>query len=215
MLIKRDDQDSEGNPNIEGNKWALPGGFIDPDETGYEAAVRELEEETKVSNIHVKHFGVYDKEGRDPRGWIISNAHYAIVQEQALQNREASDDAKEVKLFSIDEVFQLDLAFDHETIIKDALEYIKRDMLETTVAQNFLPTEFILSDLRDVLLSVAPVSVLGTKSSFFRKAPTLPFIELVTTATGEAKTTIPTKNSKRPTRLYRFNHTEIVNTIYR
>ncbi|WP_026673918.1 NUDIX domain-containing protein [Alkalihalobacterium bogoriense] len=215
LLIKRGDNDSEGNPNIEGNKWALPGGFIDPGETAYEAAIRELEEETKVTNIHVQHFNVYDKEGRDPRGWIISNAHYAIVQEKLLESRKGSDDAKEVALFSIQDVFKLDLAFDHNQIIKDALAFITRDMLETTVAKNFLPQEFILSDLRDVLLAVAPASVLGTKSSFFRKAPTLPFIELVTNKDGEPKMTVPTKESKRPTRLYRFVDYQSVHTIYR
>ena len=88
MLIKRADQDREGNPNIEGGKWALPGGFIQPNETAYEAAGRELEEETGVNELKMKHFGVYDKLGRDKRGWIISNAHYAIVPEALLEQEE-------------------------------------------------------------------------------------------------------------------------------
>lgn len=79
MLIQRALLNAEGDTNIEAGKWALPGGFVQEDETALEAAKRELEEETGVENVLIKHFGVYDTPGRDPRGWIITNAHYAIV----------------------------------------------------------------------------------------------------------------------------------------
>ena len=44
------------------------------------------------------------KLGRDKRGWIISNAHYAIVPEALLEKRRAADDAAEVELFDMDEI---------------------------------------------------------------------------------------------------------------
>lgn len=122
MLIQRREKDAEGNPNAEGGKWAIPGGFVDSDETGLEAGIRELEEETKVSGISIKHFGVYDKPKRDPRGWIISNAHYAVVDEEKLSNRKAGDDAKQLKLVSLKEAFEMELAFDHRKIIEDAIK---------------------------------------------------------------------------------------------
>lgn len=93
MLIKRSKFNLEGNVNIESDKWALPGGFVQEYETAFSAAKRELEEETGVNGIHIQHFGVYDQPGRDPRGWIISNAHYAIVPDCLLSNRKANDDA--------------------------------------------------------------------------------------------------------------------------
>lgn len=148
---------SEGSPNIDGGKWALPGRFIESHESADEAAKRELEEETGVKDIHIKHFGVYDKEGRDPRGWIISNAHYGVVPEHKLSDRRAGDDASEVSLFTIKEILELPLAFDHERLIQDALAIIKVDMRQTTLAKEFLPKEFILSDLRGIILSVAIV----------------------------------------------------------
>lgn len=69
MLIQCSLVDSKGRPNVEAGKWALPGGFADPNETAIKCAKRELMEETGVENIHLEHFGVYDKLGRDPRGF--------------------------------------------------------------------------------------------------------------------------------------------------
>lgn len=214
MLIKRAELDAEGKPNIEGGKWALPGGFIDgkSKETALQAAARELEEETGISGIFLKHFGVYDDFGRDKRGWIIANAHYAIVPEQALSKRKAADDAEAVQLFSMDEVFTLNLAFDHRKIITDAISFIERDLIETKVAKNFLPEEFTLSELQSVLLTVTDNPRIATKSVFFAKAPKLPFMEKVYDKDGNPKKT--ERNSYRPSQLYRFNDVEVIKSIY-
>ncbi|MFD2443887.1 NUDIX domain-containing protein [Bacillus sp. CGMCC 1.16607] len=212
MLIKRTEKDAGDEPNIEGGKWALPGGFIHPSETAFEAAKRELEEETGVTGIRVKHFGVYDKPERDPRGWIISNAHYAIVTEEYLSKRKAADDASEVELFELSEVFGLNLAFDHRQIIEDALWFIRKDMALTTLAKNFLPGEFVLSELQGVLLTVLDDPSIKLDAAFFRKAPTLPFIEKVTDSSGNPKKS--NKYSKTPAQLYCFNDYQPFVSVY-
>ena len=217
MLIQRAELDSEGEINIEHGKWALPGGFTQYHEdkgSAYTAAIRELQEETEVTGLYLKHFGVYDKKGRDPRGWIISNAHYAIVPEKYIQNRKANDDAQKVELYTIEEVFQLDLAFDHREIITDAIKAVEDDMFETTVAKNFLPKEFKLQELRQVLLAVIDDNVVKSQAAFFRKAPTLPFIEEVLDKNGEPKTTDPTGTNKRPSQLYRFIDVKVRASIW-
>lgn len=215
MVIRRAPLNSEGKPNVEGGKWALPGGFIAPEETAYEAAKRELMEETGVEGIHIKHFGVYDKLGRDKRGWIITNAHYAIVPEVLLHKRAAADDAAEVYLYPLDEVFNLELAFDHRKIIEEALSVVKTDMMQTTVAKSFLPEEFKLEELRHVLLAVIDDAAVKSKSSFFRKAPSLPFITEALDKDNKLKMTEPTGAAKRPAKLYRFTETEISPSIWR
>ncbi|KIL43274.1 ADP-ribose pyrophosphatase [Jeotgalibacillus campisalis] len=207
MLIKRHTRDHEGNPNIEGGKWALPGGFVHPDETAYEAAVRELEEETSVKDIHLQHYQVYDQPGRDPRGWILSNAHYAIVKEQYLDSKKANDDAQEVELFSMEEIESLNLAFDHEKIVKDAFDIIKREMIQTPLAKEFLPKEFIASELQNVLLTVTDKSSIKGKSAWSRKIKNLSFIEPVLTEEGQPKTT--QRFSDRPSALFRFVDREV------
>ncbi|WP_087973225.1 NUDIX domain-containing protein [Oceanobacillus rekensis] len=214
MLIKRAELDAEGEPNIEGEKWALPGGFNDGSkkETAIDAAARELEEETGVHGLYLKHFGVYDEFGRDKRGWIISNAHYAIVPEQRLKKQKATDDAEEVQLFTMEEVFKLDLAFDHRKIISDALKFIEKDLVETKVARNFLREEFTLSELQGVLMTVSNNPRITNKSVFFTKVPKLPFIEKVFDEEGNLKKT--ERNSFRPSQLYKFNDLEVVKSIW-
>ncbi|MCM3790411.1 NUDIX hydrolase [Domibacillus indicus] len=212
MLIQRAATDSEGNPNIEALKWAVPGGFIQPEETGIQAARRELLEETGVSGLHMRHFGVYDTPGRDPRGWIVSNAFYAIVPESSLVNRSASDDAADVQLFPIEEVLNLDLAFDHRQIVQDALALIRSDMLRTTLAKNFLPKEFTLSELQRVLLTVTDDAKIASDPVFFARAPKLPFLELALDEDGQPKKT--TRHSYRPSRLYIFNDLDVIESIY-
>ena len=159
MLIQRSLIDSEGRTNIEAGKWALPGGFVDPNETAMECAKRELMEETGIENIYLEHFGVYDKSGRDPRGWMISNAHFAIVPEHKLSHRQAQDDADDVQLFSIKEVFNLNLAFDHAHIIDDAIEVISKKMFETTGYKDFLFAGLTYSDFQMIFPAVTDSSI--------------------------------------------------------
>ncbi|MBG9589066.1 NUDIX domain-containing protein [Cytobacillus firmus] len=212
MLIKRSELDHEGNPNMEAGKWALPGGFVRPEETAFQAAERRLAEETGVDGLKIKHFGVYDTPGRDLRGWIISNAHYVIANEAALKNRKKTYDASEIELFSLEGAVELDFAFDHRTIIDDALWFIKKDMALTTLAKHFLPEEFVLSELQGVLLTVLDDPSISTDAAFFRKAPTLPFIEAVS---EDGKPKKSNRYSKTPAQLYRFNDFQPIVSVYR
>lgn len=212
MLIKRSELDHEGNPNIEAGKWALPGGFVRPDETAIQAAERRLLEETGVGGLRIKHFGTYDKPGRDSRGWIISNAHYVIANESALKSRKTTFDAADIQLFSIEDALELDIAFDHRQIIDDAIWFIRKDMALTTLAQHFLPEEFVLSELQGVLLTVLDDPSIATDAAFFRKAPTLPFLE---TVSEDGKPKKSNRYSKTPAQLYRFNEVQPIVSVYR
>ena len=131
--------------------------------------------------------------------------------ENQLSKRKAADDASDVQLFTLEEINQLGLAFDHEQIIKDAIWIIKKDMALTTLAKNFLPKEFVLSELQGVLLTVLDEAWIKLDSQFFRKAPTLPFIEKVM-FNGEFKKS--NKWSKNKAQLYSFTDFEPFVSIY-
>jgi 8-oxo-dGTP diphosphatase len=101
--------------------WALPGGFIDMDETLEASARRELREETGVETAELVQLHTFGDPGRDPRGRTISVAYLARVDVDALKPV-AADDAAEVGWFALDALPPL--AFDHERILAIARTHV-------------------------------------------------------------------------------------------
>ena len=114
LLIQR------GNEPYKGC-WALPGGFMDMDETLEQCALRELNEETGLTPsgdiTELKSFSTVD---RDPRGRTIT---VAFLIEMPLTEAKGGDDAAEARWFPLNELPPL--AFDHDEIIKEALARIQ------------------------------------------------------------------------------------------
>ena len=101
--------------------WALPGGFVEYGESVEDAAIREAKEETSI-DVELKHLvNVYSKPDRDPRGHTITVAYTA---KGDFNMKNASSDAKDIKIFNKNEIDEIDLAFDHAKIINDCLNKI-------------------------------------------------------------------------------------------
>ncbi len=109
-----------GNPPYEG-KWALPGGFLEVDEEVAAGAVRELAEETgvEVPPTELVQLGAYGAPDRDPRGRTISLAH--VVRMDTTREARGGSDAAEARWLPVVELLDGELAFDHATIVRDAL----------------------------------------------------------------------------------------------
>ena len=97
------------------DKWALPGGFIEMDETLEAACKRELEEETGLLVTKMTQFKTYDAINRDPRHRTISVVYAAKLGEK--KKVIGSDDAAKADWFSIEDLPEL--AFDHNIILKE------------------------------------------------------------------------------------------------
>ena len=104
--------------------WALPGGFVEEDETLEHAACRELEEETGLVADELRQIKAYSDPNRDPRTRVVSVAFLATVATDAIAK--ADSDAADARWFPLQQPLP-DLAFDHDQIIKDAVELMNKN----------------------------------------------------------------------------------------
>lgn len=111
LLIKRAREPFKG-------LWALPGGFVDENESLEDAAARELLEETGLHRIHLDQIGAFGDPGRDPRGHTVSVVFAAAVDRRI--DAHAADDASDAAWHSARRPPQL--AFDHQKILRVALK---------------------------------------------------------------------------------------------
>jgi 8-oxo-dGTP diphosphatase len=107
LLIQRKNDPFAGS-------WALPGGFVEENESLGDAARRELKEETGIGVAAIEQLYTTGDPGRDPRGWTVSVAYLAQV-DPSLLKPEAADDAGAVAWYPLDEL--PNLAFDHAMLL--------------------------------------------------------------------------------------------------
>lgn len=186
LLIKRAGAPFKG-------KWALPGGFVNPDEDLEESAMRELEEETGLSGVYLEQLYTFGKPKRDPRERVITVAYYALIPSDRLQLRAATD-AEAVGWFAMDDLPPL--AFDHKEIVALAHQRLAAKLDYSTIAFQFMPDEFTLSELQGVyeIIRGEPLD----KRNFRKWVLALEQIE----ETGKEKREGP----HRPAMLYRVKH---------
>jgi 8-oxo-dGTP diphosphatase len=175
------------------NKWAIPGGFLLPKETLEKAALRELKEETGVSDVYLEQLYTFGGPKRDPRGNVVTVAYIALIPSSQEITLSAGTDAAEAQWFDAFE--RPPLAFDHDTILDYGIERLRNKFEWTTASFKLLPEKFSLTELQQVYEAVLAKKL--DKRNFRRKVLQLdiltPHDEYVTRGTS------------RPAQLYSFS----------
>lgn len=182
------------------DSWALPGGFLEIEEDLETCAKRELAEETGVSGVFLEQLYTFGTPDRDPRERVISVTYYALVPSDRLRIK-ASSDAAAAAWYPLDEL--PDLAFDHNEIIALAHQRLVAKLNYSTIAFQFMPETFTLSELQGVYEILRNESL--DKRNFRKWILALDQI----VETGEQRRS----GSHRPARVYRVKHPDRVEII--
>lgn len=202
LLVRRGDHPHRG-------AWALPGGFVRPDEDLNRAALRETAEETGLDLSgtgapagHLEQLAAYGEPARDPRMRVVSVAHLVVLPD--LPKPTAGDDAASARFWPVEDLDlgadrkagSLELAFDHHRILADGVARARAKLESTSLATSFVEPPFTLAELRRVYEAVwgAPLH----RQNFSRKVLATP--GFVRPAGGKRD---PLRTGGRPAELYR------------
>ena len=176
--------------------WALPGGYIHPHEdAGLEAAVqRILREKTGIETPYVEQLQGFGGAQRDPRGWSVTFAYFALIGADGLVLKEGAS-AEEVAWWEVaGQRVHTGLAFDHADILATAVTRLRNKVEYTSLPVHLLPAKFTLPDLQRVYEQILDRRI--DKSAFRKRIAEADFLEPIA---GEKR---PASN--RPAQMYRI-----------
>lgn len=173
-------------------RWALPGGFVHPDETLDEAARRELREETGLTQVYLEQLYTFGDVARDPRERVVTVAYYALVR-LADHRVQAATDARDAAWFAVDDLPRL--AFDHGAILAAGLRRLQGKVRYQPIGFELLPAKFTLSQLQRLYETVLERDL--DKRNFRKKVLSLGILEELDEVEQDV--------AHRAARLYRFD----------
>ena len=175
--------------------WALPGGFLRPDENLEECARRETLEETGVSTDKLFEIGTFSDPNRDPRTWVLSVAYFTLMKAESIE-LVAGTDAAKAELYPVSSLPGV-LAFDHQNILETALKALSVAVKENPIALELIEEPFTLSQLQAVYLALG-MREHNPKGNFYRYANQA----LIKTGMIEEAGGWRAKGRQRPAKLY-------------
>jgi len=188
LLIVRDHEPFTG-------AYAIPGVFVGDAEPLEEAAARVLRDKGGLANAtqYIEQLYTFGLPGRDPRGRVISVSYISLVH---APNAVISGTPSRAAWFDVKEIPRL--PFDHDGIVKYAIQRLKWRVEYTTAAFAFLPGEFTIASIRSAYEAILDKKF--DKSNFWKKMTSIGIVE----DTGRVEEMIRRDNFHRPGKLYRL-----------
>ncbi len=172
--------------------WALPGGYIHPQEDAdLDAAARRiLRDKAGIEAPYLEQLQGFGNAKRDPRGWTATFAYFALVAAETLEPQHGAN-AEAVAWRNATE--KQKLAFDHAEILATAVTRLRSKVEYTSLPVHLLPAKFTLPDLQRVYEQILGRKM--EKSAFRKRMAEADFVEPVA---GERRLA-----SNRPAQIYR------------
>jgi 8-oxo-dGTP diphosphatase len=174
---------------------AIPGVFVRANETLEEAADRVLRDKGWLTNAtrYIEQLYTFGLPGRDPRGRVVSVSYLSLVY---APNATVLETPSRAEWFDVSGIPRL--AFDHEGILKYAIQRLKWKAEYTTAVFAFLPGEFTIASIRSIYEAILEKRL--DKSNFWKKMTSLGIVE----DTGRVEAMGREGNFHRPGKLYRL-----------
>lgn len=184
LLLKRNFEPAKG-------EWSLMGGFVNENESVDEAARRVLKELTGLENVFMDQVGTFGEINRDPGERVISVAYYALIDIKKHDNELVkAHNASWIPLANVPE-----LIFDHNLMVRKALETMRNKSCDQPIGMKLLPKEFTLSKLQKLYEAILGESL--DKRNFRKRIAEMDYIEKTDK--------IDKTESRKGAALYRFN----------
>lgn len=122
------------------DEWRLPGSFLHEGETLRGAVLRSLRVKAGVEGLRPRQLHVFDRPGRDDRGWVLSVAHVDVVRPDRVPT------SKGHQLARVDDL--PDLKYDHGEIVAFAVDALRTDYRGTPDPAGLLEAPFTMRQLR-------------------------------------------------------------------
>lgn len=145
FLIKRKNQPFKG-------KWILVGGACYNNEDVDSAMKREMYEKAGLKNINYRMFNVYSKPDRSPVCRMIAIAYIGVIDSSRVKFLKETTKTQDADWFLIDRI--PNLGYDHQEILEDAIEYLKKQIFDTTILKDLFPKYFTLPQLHKTYESI-------------------------------------------------------------
>lgn len=172
--------------------WALPGGALYNDESIEDGMNRELLEKTGLTVPNLRLCNVFGRVDRSPCMRMVGVSYLGVIDRFKVQLLTSTLKTSNADWFSIEDIPPL--AYDHEEILKDALEKLKENIVESDLLETLFPKEFTLPEVQKVYESILGVTY--DRRNFRKKMLSLDLIE-DTNQTAKFE-------GKKPAKLYRF-----------
>ncbi len=176
------------------NTWALPGGFVQKEESLEQAVARELKEETGITLNYLEQLYTFGEPGRDPRSRIVSVAYVGLINSSVYKELNAGTDADEAKWFNITSLPTL--GFDHKFIIDLAIARLRAKIQYQPVGFELLDKKFSFADLEKLYIALLGREI--DRRNFRKKILSFDFLEKLPELTKS-------EGQGRPSNMFRFN----------